>query len=121
VLLKKILVVDDSPSEVRFIEDLLEQEGYIPVGLKDPKRIEEIIEAERPSVILLDVVMPERNGFQACRELKGNDHYKTIPVILVTTKDSASDKYWGLQQGADGYVTKPFTREELLRAVRQFA
>jgi twitching motility two-component system response regulator PilH len=121
LLQKKILVVDDSPSQVRLIQGLLEQGGYQPVGLSDPKRIEEAIEAEQPSVILLDVVMPERNGFQACRELKENAQYCAIPVILVTTKDSTSDRYWGLQQGADGYVTKPFTREELLRAVRRFA
>jgi DNA-binding response OmpR family regulator len=119
--LKKILVVDDSPSQVRLIEGLLEKEGYRPVGLVDPKLIEETIEAEHPSVILLDVVMPDRNGFQVCRDLKGNAQYSAIPVILVTSKDSASDKFWGKQQGADGYVTKPFTREELLRAVRQFA
>jgi DNA-binding response OmpR family regulator len=65
--------------------------------------------------------MPERNGFQICRELKSNTEFNSIPVILVTSKDTASDRYWGQQQGADGYVTKPFTREELLRAVRRFA
>ncbi len=118
---KKVLIVDDSPSQVRLIQGLLEPEGYWPVGLSDPKRVEEAITAERPSVILLDVVMPERNGFQVCRELKGSAEFNSIPVILVTSKDTASDKYWGEQQGADGYVTKPFTREELLRAVRRFA
>lgn len=118
---KKILIIDDSPSQVRMIHDLLEREGYQPVGLSDPLRAEETIATENPSVILLDVVMPERNGFQVCRELKGNTKFSTIPVILVTSKDSASDKFWGQQQGADGYVTKPFTREELLRAVRRFA
>jgi twitching motility two-component system response regulator PilH len=91
------------------------------VGLNDPKRIEELISSERPSVILLDVVMPGRNGFQVCRELKSSAEFSTIPVILVTSKDTPSDRYWGEQQGADGYVTKPFTREELLRAVRRFA
>jgi DNA-binding response OmpR family regulator len=80
-----------------------------------------MIASERPSVILLDIVMPNRNGFQVCRDLKGNAEYNAIPVIMVTSKDSASDKFWGEQQGADGYVTKPFTREELLRAVRRFA
>ncbi len=118
---KKVLIVDDSPSQVRLIQGLLEPEGYSPVGLNDPKRVEEAITAERPSVILLDVVMPERNGFQVCRELKGSAEFNSIPVILVTSKDTASDRYWGEQQGADGYVTKPFTREELLRAVRRFA
>ena len=121
VLQKKILIVDDSPSQVRLMQGLLETEGYQPVGLNDPRRIEETITAEAPSVILLDVVMPERNGFQVCRELKNNAKFNTIPVILVTSKDTPSDRYWGEQQGADGYVTKPFTREELLRAVRRFA
>jgi CheY-like chemotaxis protein len=118
---KKILIVDDSPSQVKLMQALLEPEGYWPVGLSDPKRVEETIASNRPSVILLDVVMPERNGFQICRDLKGNADFNTIPVILVTSKDTPSDRYWGQQQGADGYVTKPFTREELLRAVRRFA
>jgi twitching motility two-component system response regulator PilH len=118
---KKVLIVDDSPAQVKLIQVLLEREGYWPVGLNDPRRVEEAITTERPSVILLDVVMPDRNGFQVCRDLKGNSEFNMIPVILVTSKDTASDRYWGEQQGADGYVTKPFTREELLRAVRRFA
>lgn len=118
---KKILIVDDSPSQVRLMQDLLAPEGYRPVGLNDPRRVEETITSERPCIILLDVVMPERNGFQLCRELKGNSEFKAIPVILVTSKNTESDKFWGQQQGADGYITKPFTREELLRAVRRFA
>ena len=118
---KKVLIVDDSPAQVKLIQALLEPEGYWPVGLNDPRRVEEAIAMERPSVILLDVVMPERNGFQVCRELKSNTEFNSIPVILVTSKDTASDRYWGQQQGADGYITKPFTREELLRAVRRFA
>jgi DNA-binding response OmpR family regulator len=118
---KKVLIVDDSPAEVRLMQSLLEKEGYWPVGLNDPKRVEELIVSERPCVILLDIVMPDRNGYQVCRDLKGNAEFNSIPVIMVTSKDSASDKFWGQQQGADGYVTKPFTREELLRAVRRFA
>jgi len=118
---KKVLIVDDSPAEVRLMQGLLEKEGYWPVGLSDPRRVEEAIVSERPSVILLDIVMPDRNGFQVCRDLKGSAEFNSIPVIMVTSKDSASDKFWGQQQGADGYVTKPFTREELLRAVRRFA
>jgi twitching motility two-component system response regulator PilH len=121
VVQKKVLIVDDSPSQVRLMQGLLEPEGYDPIGLNDPRRIEELITREGPNVILLDVVMPERNGFQVCRELKNNAKFNGIPVILVTSKDSPSDRYWGEQQGADGYITKPFTREELLRAVRRFA
>lgn len=118
---KKVLIVDDSPAEVRLMQNLLEKEGYWPVGLNDPKLVEETIATERPSVILLDIVMPDRNGYQVCRDLKGNSEFNSIPVIMVTSKNSVSDKFWGEQQGADGYVTKPFTRDELLRAVRRFA
>ena len=121
MLQKKVLIVDDSPSQVKLIQGYLEHEGYRLVGINDPERVEEAIANERPSVILLDVVMPKRNGFQVCRELKNHSDYNAIPVILVTSKNTESDKYWGQQQGADGYVTKPFTREELLRAVRRFA
>ena len=120
-MLKKVLIVDDSPAQVKLIRGFLEHEGYQPVGLNDPRRVEETIHTVRPSVILLDVVMPERNGFQVCRELKGSSEFQSIPVILVTSKDTASDKYWGEQQGADAYVTKPFTKDELLRAIRRFA
>jgi twitching motility two-component system response regulator PilH len=121
MLQKKVLIVDDSPAQVKLIQGYLEHEGYWLVGLNDPERVEEAIAVERPSVILLDVVMPKRNGFQVCRELKSHADFSAIPVILVTSKNTESDKYWGQQQGADGYVTKPFTREELLRAVRRFA
>ena len=120
-MLKKVLIVDDSPAQVKLMQGFLEHEGYQPVGLNDPRRVEEIITTLRPSLILLDVVMPERNGFQVCRELKGSSEFQGIPVIMVTSKDSASDKYWGEQQGADAYVTKPFTKDELLRAIRRFA
>ena len=73
-----------------------------------------------PNVILLDVVMPQRNGFQVCRDLKSQEMYAKIPVILVTSKTAPSDRYWGEQQGANGYVAKPFTPDELINAVKRF-
>src|SRR5271166_4141271 len=94
---KKVLIVDDSPAQVKLILGLLEREGYSPVGLNDPKLVEETIVSVRPNVILLDVVMPDRNGFQVCRDLKAHAEFKAIPVIMVTSKDSASDKFWGEQ------------------------
>jgi DNA-binding response OmpR family regulator len=118
---KKILVVDDSQAEIRLLQSVLQQAGFQSVGISDPTRIEEAIEEERPNVILLDVVMPRRNGFQACRDLKSQEHYSNIPVILVTSKTAPSDRYWGEQQGANGYVAKPFTPDELINAVKRFA
>jgi DNA-binding response OmpR family regulator len=118
-MLKKILIVDDSPAEVRLMQAVLDQAGYPSVAVHDPMRIEQTIDVERPSLILLDVVMPQRNGFQACRELKGSVAYSAIPVVLVSSKSTESDRFWARHQGADGYVTKPFTSEELLRAVQK--
>ena len=118
--LKKILIVDDSLSEVRLLQAVLEQAGYWPVSINDPTKIEQIVDIERPALILLDVVMPQRNGFQACRELKADPNYNGIPIVMVTSKDGSSDKLWGQMQGADGYVVKPFTREQLLLEIRRF-
>jgi twitching motility two-component system response regulator PilH len=117
----KVLVVDDSQAEIRLMQSFLQQAGFLSVGISDPTKIEETIEEERPNVILLDVVMPQRNGFQACRDLKSEGPYSQIPVILVTSKTAPSDRYWGEQQGANGYVAKPFTPEELISAVKRFA
>ena len=118
-MLKKVLVVDDSQAEMRLMQSFLEQAGYWFVGLNDPTRLEQMLDMERPSLVLLDVVMPQRNGFQACRELKGSPEYSRIPVVLVTSKSTESDRFWGQQQGADGYVVKPFTREQLIGAVQR--
>jgi twitching motility two-component system response regulator PilH len=117
----KVLVVDDSQAEIKLMLSILQEGGLHSVGISDPTRIEEAIEEERPNVILLDVVMPQRNGFQVCRDLKSQESYSKIPVILVTSKTAPSDRYWGEQQGANGYVTKPFTPDELISAVKRFA
>ncbi len=101
------------------MQSFLDRAGYSSVAVHDPMRLEQMIDLEHPNLILLDVVMPQRNGFQACRELKGNADYARIPVLMVTSKNSESDKFWGKQQGADGYVVKPFTSEDLLGAVRK--
>ena len=120
-MIKKVLVVDDSQAEIRLLQSVLQQGGFHSVGISDPTKIEEAIEEERPNLILLDVVMPRRNGFQACRDLKSQESYAKIPVILVTSKTAPSDRYWGEQQGANGYVAKPFTPDELIGAVKGLA
>jgi twitching motility two-component system response regulator PilH len=117
---KKVLIVDDSLAMVKMIQSVLEKGGYRAIGISDPSRIEQTIDSERPNLILLDVVMPERNGFQICRALKNSEAYMNIPVILVTSKSTSSDRYWAEQQGANGFVVKPFEAEDLLREVRRF-
>src|ERR1700720_2894077 len=102
------------------MQSFLQQGGFHSIGISDPTKIEETIEEERPNVILLDVVMPQRNGFQACRDLKNHESYSRIPVILVTSIWAPSGSYWGEQQGTNGYVAKPFTPDELLSAVKSY-
>src|SRR5436309_14212696 len=102
------------------MEAVLKKAGYWSVAINDSTKMESTIDIERPSLILMDVVMPQRNGFQACRDLKGNTAYSNIPVILVSSKNGESDRFWARRQGADDYVTKPFTSEELIGAVRKF-
>ncbi len=115
--MNKVLIVDDSQAEVHLMQSMLQRGGFQTVGVFDSTKTEEAIEEERPNVILLDVVMPQRNGFQVCRDLKSHHSYANIPVILVTSKSAPSDRYWGEQQGANGFVAKPFTPEELLGAI----
>ena len=119
--MKKILIVDDSMGMVKMIQSVLEKEGYQAIGLSDPSQIEQTIDSEAPSLILLDVVMPERNGFQVCRSLKNSQAYKSIPIIVVSGKSTPSDRFWAEQQGANGYIVKPFAPNDLLREVRRFA
>lgn len=118
--LKKVLIVDDSMAETRLMESVLQQAGYWPVALNDPMRLEQMLEMEHPGLILLDVVMPQRNGFQACRDLKNHEEYSRIPIIFVTSKNTPSDKFWAERQGGDGFVGKPFTAQELLTEIRKF-
>ncbi len=117
--MKKILIVDDSQAEIKLMETVLQAAGYWPVAINDPTKIEQTIDQERPQLILLDVVMPNRNGFQACRELKNSSAYSRIPVVLVSSKSTDSDKFWAKQQGADDYVVKPWNKEALLAVVQR--
>ena len=82
-------------------------------------KLEDKVAMEKPDLIVLDVVMPGRNGFQACRDLKNDDRCKNIPIILCTSKGNESDKFWGQQQGANGYIVKPFKAEDLLTAIKK--
>lgn len=115
--MKKILIVDDSRAEAQWMEAMLASAGYAPLVVNDPLQVEPVAAAQRPHLILLDVVMPGRNGFQICRDLKHNPEHQQVPILVVTSKNSDSDRFWAEQQGADGYVTKPFTKESLLRQI----
>ena len=113
-----VLVVDDSPTETRILVNTLVKAGYRGETAADGERGVELARRILPDLILMDVIMPGINGFQATRMLNRDAETARIPIILVTTKDQPSDRTWGLRQGAVDYLTKPVDREELLDRVR---
>ncbi|MGY0612336.1 MULTISPECIES: twitching motility response regulator PilH [unclassified Luteimonas] len=109
----RILIVDDSPSQLMGIRRIVESLGHEALTAEDGAAGVEAAKRELPDLILMDVVMPNLNGFQATRSITRDPTTKHIPVILVTTKDQETDKVWGMRQGARAYLTKPFSDTEL--------
>lgn len=109
----RILIVDDSPSQQLGIKRIVEKLGHQTLTAEDGAAGVEVAKAELPDLVLMDVVMPNLNGFQATRTLAREATTKHIPVILVTTKDQDTDRMWGMRQGAKAYITKPFSEDEL--------
>ena len=114
----KVLVVDDSWTDLTLIATPLRESGYEVITAVDGEEALEKVLHERPQCVLLDVILPKQNGFQLCRRLKQMEQSRNIPIILVSGKNTPLDKRWGLQQGADLYLAKPFSADELLASVR---
>ncbi|HEU4389824.1 MAG TPA: response regulator [Blastocatellia bacterium] len=112
-----ILVVDDSPTDVRLLSNTLQGGGYRIITASDGDEALNKAKRERPGLILLDVLLPKKNGFQVCRDLKTSAETRDIPVILISSKRQDIDKVWGIKQGADEYITKPWNDDELLTAI----
>ncbi|MDB5925193.1 MAG: response regulator with CheY-like receiver domain and winged-helix DNA-binding domain [Betaproteobacteria bacterium] len=112
--IKKILLVDDSPTERHSINEILVKGGYEVVMAEDGEKGVAKAKTDNPDLVLMDVVMPGMNGFQACRAITTDEATKHIPVILCTSKNQETDKVWGVRQGAKDYVTKPVDANELL-------
>ena len=110
----KVMVVDDSPTELKLMSEPFLANGYELITATDGDEALKKIEAELPSLVVLDVIMPKLNGFKVCRQIKTTDSLKDIKVILLTSKSQESDKFWGKKQGADAYMTKPFSGDDLL-------
>jgi twitching motility two-component system response regulator PilH len=116
---KTVLVVDDSPTERHLMLAALEGKGYRLITAEDGEDALEKAQRELPDAILLDVILPKKNGFQVCRQLKTSPDTQEIKIILVTSKTQDSDRFWGLKQGADDYLIKPFDGPELLGRLRR--
>jgi twitching motility two-component system response regulator PilH len=115
----QVLIVDDSPTEIHILTTILQKLGHSVQtannGEEGVARAKEL----KPDLILMDVVMPGMNGFQATRQISKDPETSHIPVIIVTTKDQETDRVWGLRQGARDYVTKPVEEAELVKKLSE--
>jgi two-component system, chemotaxis family, response regulator PixH len=116
-----VLVVEDTPSERELITSYLRSSGYAVICATDAKDALNKATEQKPDVVVTDVVMPGMNGFELCRNLKKNPLTQKMPIVVCTSKNQELDRLWGMKQGADVYITKPFSQEELIRAIRSVA
>jgi len=113
-----VLIVDDSPTDQHVLSLALQRHGFSTLVASDGAEAIAMAERERPDVILMDIVMPGMNGFQATRHLTRNPSTSSIPVVIVSSKDQETDRIWGLRQGAVRYIMKPVDEDDLVAAVR---
>lgn len=114
----KLIAVDDSLADLKMIESTLVGAHQV-VLYQGSENVEGRIEAEKPDAILLDVVMPGRNGYEVLRSLRRNDATRNIPVLVISSKSEPTDIEWGKRQGANGYLTKPYTPDALRKAIQE--
>lgn len=118
-MMARILIVDDSPSQLIGICRIVEKLGHEALTAEDGAAGVAAAKRELPDLILMDVVMPNLNGFQATRSIVREPTTRHIPVVLVTTKDLETDRMWGMRQGAKAYITKPFSESDLAGIISQ--
>jgi twitching motility two-component system response regulator PilH len=116
----KILLVDDSKTELHYLSDLLLKRGYAVRTAEGGEEALKRLAEEKPDLILMDVVMPGQNGFQLTRTITRDPRYADLPVIMCTSKNQETDRVWGLRQGARDYVVKPVQADELIAKIKQF-
>ena len=115
--IKTILVVDDSPTDRQYLSDILAKSGYQVSTAESAEEALDKVRRERPDLVLMDVVMPGQNGYQATRALSKDSATKDIPIIICTTKGQETDRVWGMRQGARDYIVKPVSQADLLAKI----
>ena len=112
-----ILIIDDSPTDVRVFTTLLERAGHQVVAVNSAEEGIERARADVPGLVIMDVIMPGMNGFQATRTLTRDPITAAVPIVMITTKSMETDRVWGLRQGARAFITKPVNEKELLTCI----
>jgi len=112
-----ILIIDDSPTDVRVFTTLLERAGHQVVAVSTAEEGIERVRADMPDLVIMDVIMPGMNGFQATRTLTRDPKTQSVPIVMITTKSMETDRVWGMRQGARAFITKPVNEKDLLACI----
>ena len=115
-----ILIADDTASEAALMANVVQQLGHVAQTVADGEACINTARSLKPALILLDVVMPKMDGFNTCRKIKKDPELAGTPIIIVTSKNQDSDKFWAERQGANRFISKPFTADSLAEAIRSF-
>ena len=116
----KVLLVEDSMSTRNFMSKFLTKQGLQVETAIDGAQALEVLPKVLPDIVVLDIVMPKMNGYELCRQIKSDPKTKDVPVIICSAKGEDFDKYWGMKQGADAYIAKPFEEKELIATIKQY-
>lgn len=119
--MKTILLIEDTLTEALIIKNALTAAGYNIIQAGSSEEAKSALAANKPDLILTDIVLPGESGFELCRSIKETPEMANIPVVMCSTKNNEMDKFWGMKQGAAAYITKPISEEELLRTVKLHA
>ncbi|CAM5246503.1 response regulator [Rhodanobacter lindaniclasticus] len=114
-----ILIIDDSPTDVRVFTTLLERAGHQVAAVSTAEEGIERVRADQPDLVIMDVIMPGMNGFQATRTLTRDPKTQHVPVVMITTKSMETDRVWGMRQGARAFITKPVNEKDLLGCINE--
>ena len=114
-----VLVIEDSVTQREMMKDLLEDSGLSVTVANDGIEALQMLQGAPPDLVLLDIVMPKMNGYEVCRRIKSNSATQDVPVVMCSAKGEEFDRYWGMKQGADAYIAKPFQPTELVGTVKQ--
>ena len=117
--MSNVLVVEDSPAQQKMITDLLLSSDMNVTVAADGVEALEQMQGQRPDLVVLDIVMPRMNGYEVCRRIKADPKTQDVPVVMCSSKGEEFDRYWGMKQGADAYIAKPFQPTELVGTVKQ--
>lgn len=116
----KIMIADDSATDRKLLAFSLKKQGHVLVEARDGEEAADLFFGENPDILILDVVMPKKDGYQVCREIKSREGFRETPIIMISGMDRESDRYWGRKQGANEYLSKPLDINNLIETVNKY-